>query len=94
MTRPDDEYDDFFYVAEWVPPEPLGLLPCLSVEIYPESSGCFVCKRKQPAGSHQVWVPMDVKPGDAAASVAEACEDPRGYQAAWCLECARTLGGA
>jgi hypothetical protein len=36
---------------------------------------------------------MDTKPGDTAASVIEACGDPKGHQAAWCLECARTLGG-
>ncbi len=94
MSRHDHESDDFFYVAEWVPPEPLGLLPCLSVEIYPEWWGCSACKRKQPAGSPLVWVPIDTKPGDAAESVAEACVDPRGYRAAWCIQCARTLGGA
>jgi hypothetical protein len=97
MTQQTDEYDKFDPVpirhVDPVPPEPLGLLPCLFVQIDFDKWGCFICKRKQPAGSYLVWVPMDTKPGDTAASVIEACDDPKGHAAAWCLDCARTLGG-
>ena len=103
MTQQTDEYDELIrhfdpvpiIDVDPVPPEPLGLLPCLFVQIDPHRWGCHVCKRKQPAGSYLVWVPMDTKPGDTAASVIAACDDPKGHQAAfaWCLDCARTLGG-
>ena len=73
MSRHNDEYDDFFKTIDLIPPEPLGLLPCLMVQIDPEGWGCYVCAHRQPAGSYQVWVSLDVKPGDPAESVAEAC---------------------
>lgn len=93
MSRQNDEYDSFFTEHDLIPPEPLGLLPCLMVhiDIDPEGWSCYVCHRRQPAGSYQVWVSLDVKPGDPAERITEACV-PESAQAAWCLECARKLG--
>jgi hypothetical protein len=91
MSRQNGEYDDLFRQTDLIPPEPLGLLPCLMVEIEPEWWGCFICKRKQSAGSYKVWVSLDVKPGDSTESVIAACV-PESAQAGWCVECARKLG--
>jgi hypothetical protein len=70
--------------------EKLGILPYFDIEIADERFGCWICKRKQEAGSVMIWISMDVKPGDAAAAVRDA--DDR-HMAAWCVECARGLGG-
>ena len=63
----------------------------VEIDTHPERWSCHVCHRRQPAGAYQVWVSLDVKPGDSPESVAEAC-GPETAQAAWCLECARKLG--
>ena len=91
MSRQHDGYDPFFTYYDPIPPEPLGLLPCLMVQIDPEGWRCRICHRRQPAGSYQVWVSLRVKPGASAESIAEACV-PEAAQAAWCMDCARKLG--
>ena len=67
----------------------LGIPPYFDIEIADERWGCWICKRKQEAGSYQIWVSMDVRPFDTAEAVRAA--DTR-HMAAWCLECAKTLG--
>jgi hypothetical protein len=90
MTQQTDEYDDFFRDAETVPPDTLGLLPCLPIEIASYWWRCSVCKQKHIPGSLMVWISMDIQPGATAEAVKEANAD---HAAPWCVGCARTLGG-
>lgn len=56
---------------------------------------CSNCNGMQPSGD-KIWVPDSVRVGDPAWSVTEACRQNayNGYHSAWCVPCARRLGGS
>lgn len=74
----------------------LGLPDGLRVE--PSSRGswrCGHCGRMQHDGTEQVWVPDGARMGDPIWSVTESARRVafNGGSTAWCLSCAKRLGG-
>jgi hypothetical protein len=73
----------------------LGLLDGLHAHETDHPYRCGWCSQMQPSGSLQVWVPDGVRRGDPSWSVKEAARRGayNGHSTAWCLKCARKLGG-
>ena len=57
---------------------------------------CGQCRRMQPIGSPQVWVPDNIRKSDPDWAVTEACRQNafNGHATAWCLKCAPKADGA
>lgn len=74
----------------------LGLLPGLRAERSSDRQWrCAACKSMQAGRSWQIWVSDSVRKGDAPERVIEEARRSafNGHGSAWCLGCARALGG-
>lgn len=74
----------------------LGLCDGLRVKLSRHGGWrCSECRQMQRDRAEQVWVPAGVLAHDPAWSVTETCRRNtyNGHFSAWCLPCARRLGG-
>lgn len=71
-----------------------GLIPGLVAERRSSAFRCSHCGLLMPAGAHRVYVPDGTRIGDDPKAISDAAIAPNRMESAWCIVCARKLGGS